>query len=320
VSATAHLEEALARWLPPPVRLLARRPSPYASSFPLEELDAEDGDGARHALVWKRLAADALLPDARRARAGTALDATREPRAYELLASAGLGTPRLVGALPQPDGDGSWLFLERVQGTRLDQIGDPGSWRAVARWLAAAHERLTASAATTPTQPLAPQRREAWPPPWHAPDPAEIAAAAHGSRRRRIAALAPALTAAQARATAAPPAVVHGELYPANVLIAERERVCVLDWETIARGPALLDLAALTAGRWDDPGEPLAEAYRSALADPPPPAAELLAELDACRLLLAAAQLAAPAGWTPPPEQARDWLADAELVAERLPP
>jgi hypothetical protein len=95
--------------------------------------------------------------------------------------------------------------------------------------------------------------------------------------------------------------------------------VCALDWETIARGPALLDLAALTAGRWDEPGEPLAEAYRRALPDPPP-ADALCADLDACRLLVAAGWLAAPAGWSPPPEQARDWLADAELIAGRMSP
>ncbi|MFL5818352.1 MAG: phosphotransferase, partial [Conexibacter sp.] len=136
-------------------------------------------------------------------------------------------------------------------------------------------------------------------------------------RVRRIEALAGPQELAAARAGATPPAVIHGELYAANVVIADDNRVCVLDWETVARGPALLDLAALTAGGWDDPVERLAEAYRRALPDPPS-SAQLHADLDAARLLTAAHWLAAPARWSPPPEHARDWLADAELVADRV--
>ena len=87
--------------------------------------------------------------------------------------------------------------------------------------------------------------------------------------------------------------------------------MCALDWETIARGPALLDLAALTAGAWDDRrraarrGVPLRAARPAAAADFAPTST-------AARLLTAARWLAAPAGWRPPPEQARDWLRDAE--------
>jgi aminoglycoside phosphotransferase (APT) family kinase protein len=101
------------------------------------------------------------------------------------------------------------------------------------------------------------------------------------------------------------------------MLIGDRTRVCALDWETIARGPALLDLAALTAGRWEEPGDPLAQAYRAALPDPPPLAA-FEADLAAARLLTAARWLAVRPGWTPPPEQSRDWLADAEAIVGRM--
>lgn len=305
MNATPYVEASLARWLPAPVRLRARRPCLYASSFPLEELDVEAADGTLHPLVFKDIAAETLMEDAWHARRGSPPDPLRELRAYELLARAELDTPALLGSVQR--GQRTWLFLERVRGARLDQVGDPAAWRAVAAWLAGAHVQLTAIA-----------EDPAWPPAWRPPDVAALAADAHGARRRRIAALAGPFTAAQAQLARTPPAVIHGELYPANVLIDDDERVRVLDWETIARGPALLDLAALTAGRWDDPGEPLAEAYRRALPDPPP-ADELLAELNACRLLVAAGQLAAPRDWTPPLEQARDWLGDAERVAERLP-
>jgi hypothetical protein len=295
----AALADALERALPAPVRVLARRDSPYASSFPLAELDVEEGDGARVTIVWKDLTAGALLPGARAARAlGAKLHSARELRAYELLDGAGLGTPRLVAAVDEPGR--AWLFLEAVRGARLEHVGEPETWQAAARWLARAHTVLAVRASDP-----------AWPPPWQPPDLEALAA-----REPRAAALAPAFAAARTRLAAAPPTVIHGELYAANVLI-DGERVCVLDWETIARGPALLDLAALTAGAWDDPDEPLAEAYRQALPDRRPRDA-FHADLSAARLLTAAHWLAAPAGWQPPPEQARDWLRDAEAIAGRI--
>lgn len=308
----AALAAALEHTLPAPVRILARRASPYTSSFPLTELDVEAGDGARMTVVWKDLSPSALLPDARAARDDIVPDPTRELRAYELLDGAGLGTPQRLAA--QRGMDRTWLFLEAVRGARLEHVGDPAAWAAAARWLARMHAELTVRADASV--------RPRWPPPWRFPDPMAllIRAAERGDppqRVRRIEALAGPLELATARAGAAPLTVIHGEFYAANVLIAEDDRVCALDWETLARGPALLDLAALTAGAWDDPREPLAEAYRLALPDPPS-AAHLRAELDATRLLTAAHWLAAPADWRPPAEQARDWLADAELIAGRL--
>jgi Ser/Thr protein kinase RdoA (MazF antagonist) len=307
------LERELAQRLPPPVRVRARRASPYASSFPLEELDVETGAGERLALVLKQISPGALLPDARRARAGAAADPERELRAYDLLDRAGIGAPVRYAAVREVSR--AWLALERVAGERLDQCGDAGAWEATARWLAGAHRRLAVLADAA-----------IWLPAWRPPDVELLVeqaaaraagmAAANRERARRLA-LAEPLARARARVAALPAVVIHGELYPANVLIAGT-RVCALDWETIARGPALLDLAALTAGRWDEPGDPLARAYHAALPSPRPPADELRRDLDACRLLVAARWLAAPADWTPPPEQARDWLADAELVAERL--
>jgi len=315
----AALAGALEQALPAPVRILARRPSPFASSFPLAELDVEAGDGTRTTVVWKDLSPSALLPGARDARSGAAPDPARELRAYELIGDADLGTARKLAAVEERDR--VWLFLEAVRGARLEHVGDPPAWEAAARWLAGAHTTLTArvdalaAACETCDAP-------AWPPRWAFPDARTLLArgAERGDapqRLRRIEALAGPLALAAARAATAPPTVIHGELYAANVLIADDGRVCALDWETIARGPALLDLATLTAGGWDMPGDPLAAAYREALPDPPPRNA-FHADLDAARLLTAAHWLATPAGWTPPPEQARDWLCDAEAIAGRI--
>ncbi|MFL5818321.1 MAG: hypothetical protein ACJ76L_12065, partial [Conexibacter sp.] len=162
----AALAAVLERTLPAPVRIVARRESPYASSFRLETLDVEDGDGARHTLMWKDLSQSALLPGARRARGGAAPNPVRELRAYELLGGAGLHTPRLVAALHEPEH--TWLFLEAVRGARLQHVGDPDAWEATARWLARAHAELTARADALAAAGAA-RDAPAWPPRWSFP-------------------------------------------------------------------------------------------------------------------------------------------------------
>lgn len=47
-----------------------------------------------------------------------------------------------------------------------------------------------------------------------------------------------------------PQTVIHGELYPQNVILTETGPV-VLDWESAGWGPGVLDLAVLTQGSWD---------------------------------------------------------------------
>lgn len=44
----------------------------------------------------------------------------------------------------------------------------------------------------------------------------------------------------------------------------------------------------------------------------------LVADLDRCRLHLALRSLGWSPAWSPPPEHARDWLAEALELAERL--
>jgi len=47
----------------------------------------------------------------------------------------------------------------------------------------------------------------------------------------------------------AEPTIVHGELFPSNVLVSESD-VLLVDWETAGIGPGELDLSALTIGHW----------------------------------------------------------------------
>jgi hypothetical protein len=118
---------------------------------------------------------------------------------------------------------------------------------------------------------------------------------------------------------------VHGEFYASNVLVAqdgERTRVCPVDWEMTGVGPALLDLAALTAGEWsEEERAAIVRAYRDEL--PPGCAWALTGDafapaLDCCRLHLAMQLVGWASDWTPPAAHAHDWLAEALATAERL--
>jgi aminoglycoside phosphotransferase (APT) family kinase protein len=140
-----------------------------------------------------------------------------------------------------------WLFIEKVLGTELWQIGDLEVWRGVARWLAGMHETLAGS---TDERHLI-----------------RYDAAFYTRWARRAAAACPDLEPLMRRyqevverLLALPVTVIHGEFYPSNVLVAG-QRVCPVDWEMTAVGPGLIDLAALTTGWGDEERVAIASAY-----------------------------------------------------------
>lgn len=101
--------------------------------------------------------------------------------------------------------------------------------------------------------------------------------------------------------------VIHGELYPSNVLV-RGEDLLFVDWEVAAAAPAVVDIAAATTG-WDG------EATRVFL--------DSYGEIDPCalaaaRLHLAFRWLGWSAAWVPPREHARDWQQDAFEIASVL--
>src|SRR5262249_29567121 len=112
----------------------------YSSSFALDELEVRLEDGTAVSLVLKDLSRSAILEGARRARPAFRYDPLREVRTYrDLLAPARLGTPAYYGSVADPAAGRYWLFLERVQGVRLNEVGDFAVWEEVARWLARLH-------------------------------------------------------------------------------------------------------------------------------------------------------------------------------------
>jgi len=251
-------------------------------------------------LLRKDLRPGMLIGDAARAKPAFVHDPTREPAVYRSL----LG-PLSIGPRCHDSG-ADWVEIERVPGVELWQVGDVGTWAAVAAWTAGLHARL--AAAETAGVPLL----------------AHDAALAAQWRGRAAAAgvPAPVLDAhrrAAERLAARPAVTIHGDLYAANVLVRTRRgrvEVWPVDWELAGRGPAVLDVAALTAGRWGAPARrAMAQAYFNAAGRPGRSWNEWSADLDAARLLLCLQWLGWAPGWTAPAEHRHDWLGEARRLA-----
>ena len=287
----------------------------------------EDGTSLR--LLFKNLSRRAMLAGARRVKPTFLYDPLREIETYRSILGPGrLETATCYGAIVDPSAERYGLFLEKVPGLELYQVGDLATWQRVAGWMALMHARFAKQTETLAR--VAPLLRydagfyRLW------ADRARAALDRGGPRlsgdaRRGMEQLFGDYDRVIGYLVALPATFLHGEFYASNVLVHEEGedlRVCPVDWEMAAVGPGLIDLAALTAGGWTaDEREALALAYHAALIPaeswPPAPGAFLTA-LDYCRLHLAVQWLGWSTGWSPPPEQAQDWLGEALGLAEKL--
>jgi thiamine kinase-like enzyme len=293
---------------------LERVPSPYRTSFPLERLDVGFRDGRRRLVMFKDLGRDALTNGAKAAKPLFLHDPRREIDAYQLLRDTGLEAPECLGFVAEPANGRFWLFLEKVSGVELYQVGELETWQEAARWLARLHAHFAGR--NRPLSESFVRYDDAffrlWPP--RAAAQADVQLGRIAARYDRVA----------GRLTALPTTFVHGEFYASNVLVSRRAeglRVAPVDWEMAGLGPGLLDVAALSTGWAEAERLVLARSYVAELAEhgaAVPPEPDLIASLDACRLHLALQWLGWSEGWTPPPEHAHDWLAEARDAAERL--
>jgi hypothetical protein len=227
-------------------------------------------------------------------------DPTREPAAYRhVLNPLGIG-PGCV------DTGADWVLLNRVPAPELWQIGDSSVWAGVAGWVAHLHRALAgADLGAVPVVVHDAALYSAW------------------RERAARAGTPPVVLGAHERATARllalPRTVIHGDLYPSNLLVEAGPplRVWPVDWELIGTGPAVLDLAALTSGSWAPPQRAaMVDAYRAAAGVAPGRPWDLA--LAAARLHLCIQWLGSPAGWTPPPDHSHDWMAEATQLAGQL--
>jgi hypothetical protein len=289
----------------------------YASSHPLERLVVRDSTGHRQTILFKDSSPRARRSAPAAIKPRWLYDPKREPLVYqELLAPAGLGTPALVGAAPAR----GWLFLELVgDAVELYQVGDLGVWQAAARWLGGAHTRLSRACPRLLTHDADWHWRWARRAVAFSSDRVGPGAAEHRALERLIAGYGRVVE----RLLAQPRVVIHGEFYPANVLVQVEpnghvRRVCPVDWEMTAVGSALTDLAALCTG-WSSAGrEALATAYAQASDGQYTNSERVLVDLDWCRLALAVQWLGWSPGWLAPASQAHDWIGETLALAQWL--
>jgi Ser/Thr protein kinase RdoA (MazF antagonist) len=305
-----------------PLELIDRRRGFYETSFAIDELDVELESGERLELLFKDVGPQALAEGARAAKPSFLYDPEREIQVYrDLLAPAGLGTPELHGTLVDPDRSRYWLFIARVPGVPLWQIGELERWQHVARWLAAMHERFAADPSSW-SRASHLLRYDAhlygrW--------PQRARELAGDERREQVGWLLDRYPPLVERLAALPLTFLHGEFYASNVIVPERagdERVCPIDWELAAIGPAPLDLAALVTGGWEqEQRDAIAGAYWEALEAPERLAGseqEFRELLDVALLYVCIQWLGWAEGWTPPAEHRHDWLGEGLALAKRL--
>jgi Ser/Thr protein kinase RdoA (MazF antagonist) len=316
-----------------PGAIVTRRPFAYATSHRLEEIELRGARGASQYLVAKHLGRHAMTEAARIAKPAAMHCAGREVAVYRhVLAGADIGTPKLVGGWADGDdaadgavdGDGDGvLVLEWVDGTPLAEIGDFTVWQAVARWLARMHATFAAVPRITASDrgPLSSLLRY---------DRELLATAGRRGLERAseqrlgapemLVALAARHEYALRALESASPTLVHGDFYPANIIVAG-DRIAVVDWELTGTGPAVLDLAALGAGAWSaaERFELIRAYHEEALTlRVTETLTALVRRVELASLHLALRWIGSAPEWDTPEEHRRDWFADAVATLTRL--
>lgn len=315
-----ELKPALAEKMRTTVVGIDRRPSRCATSAQIEDVGVALGDGRRLSVLFKNLSPRTMLAEARRVRPPFAYQPQREIQMYDsILAREKLGTPRFFGACVDAAIDRYWLFIEKVSGVELNQIGEPETWAETARWLSEMHQRLAPSVPAAQDLPAPPAVYDAgWYRHWmHRAD--RFAPRESDSAMRRLKG---AHESVVDHLTALPLTLIHGDLHPSNVLVCRRPgelRICAVDWERASIAPGPMDLATLTMG-WDENiSDLLIDAYAAAQdGDSADPLSDLRTTHDFCRLHLCVQWLGWAPDWHPPAENRQDWLREALRLMDRL--
>jgi aminoglycoside phosphotransferase (APT) family kinase protein len=319
VGLRAGLERALGEVGCELLEVKSRRPSPYRTSFPIEELRVELRGRGEVTLAFKQLAWDCLEPNAQIAKPRFLHDPEREPDVYRaLLPQAPAGPPEFFGSVLEDDR--RWLFVEWVEGRELFQVGERELWEEAARWLGRFHVSLAPGWERHRREARLLDHNAGFYRRWIErarefaadPKPIEWLAARHEQVVEALLAM--------------PRTVLHGEFYASNVLVASGSdptplgrklatRVAPVDWELAATGTGLSDLAALVSGWPDEDRAAIAAAYGAEPGVPPFSSRDL----DLARLQVAIQWLGwAPPEWEPPEGQRHDWLGEAVALAEEL--
>ncbi|HEY8536148.1 MAG TPA: phosphotransferase, partial [Vicinamibacterales bacterium] len=231
-----------------------RRPSPYASTARLEEVDVTLADGTVLHLMLKDLRPDALASGAAAVRPAGLANPAREPLVYrQLLEPAGLGTPQCLWAEADEEAGRCFVLVDRIDGLQLCDVGDAAVWEAAARWLGRLHVRLRARASRAAARgevPLLVCDRQLHLGLLQQALVNVRKSERSGPRRRAFERLVPRYEAIVSALAERPATFLHGECYPSNVLVDDDGTIRPVDWEMAALGPGAFDVAALTSGDW----------------------------------------------------------------------
>jgi hypothetical protein len=310
---------------------LSLRAATYYSSFRMAELDVQWDNGTALKLVFKDLGPRSLLPEAGRCKPQFLLDPRREINVYRGVLDPHRLGPRFLGAVEDLAAGEYWLFVEKVDGAPLWQVADLTAWQAAARWAARMHGLLASDHPAVAGQANLIRYDEAYYRRW-----TERAGqrTAGGDGAASLLRILDNYDAVVRRLVRLPVTFIHGEYHASNILVrrtpARGSRVCPVDWEMAAIGPALMDLADLTAGKWTEAQRAaIISAYRHQARSAPPhrrlgdapqrPGTETFdLDLDHCRLHRAVQWLGWSDGWAPPREHAQDWLGEAVRLGRKL--
>ena len=311
------------------IHSLRRRLSRYASSYTIENLEVELERGKPLSLVFKNLSADSLLSTARLVRPEFLYRSEREIETYQsVLDPEEFGTAICYGASQEPEVKRYWLFLERVKGPLLWQVGRIEHWRQAARWLAQLHSHFRRRPESPELPSCLVQYDESHYRRWVERALGFVQGAKQpisNSLKTKFKRLCHNYEHVVEHLLGSPQTLIHGEFYPSNVILRAQgigKRVCPIDWEVAGVGPGVIDLAALSSGDWSvEQKHKLVEAYYDALS-PEHGAYSSLQELfelvDYGQIHLAVQWLGWASDWSPPESHAQDWLAEAVALGERL--
>jgi thiamine kinase-like enzyme len=222
---------------------LQRQPLHSRSTHPIDRLNVELYDGEKLPVIFKRFTGKNEEKGSR-----------REVLIYQrLLAGERFGSPRLYASLYNENQNHYWLFLEDVGEWTLNK-GDKDDWIEAVRWLADMHGQFLGKEEELKSLDcLSRQDRNFF-----------LMLAGDARRNLEMAGNKSALDhfdnlmndyeGLLEELVQIPRTLVHGDIFPNNIMVQDGHRIRPIDWEGAAIGPPALDLVRLLDGWGSDKG------------------------------------------------------------------